>query len=997
MFLVYSSKPISSSALLVPLTSSSSDAKTVITDIPVVAKKKRERRKRSKNMSRLVDKDPQNPPLKFEVMSQRKVWRECSAVKASEDNQQWLIHYTGYGGVHNEWIDVQSVRIKVTVAMEKASNKKKILLKNRPIFKEEFVIDRIVSSLKVQTFADLADDHPIKSIYLRNKFLKVIETDSSEVELKVDESVEDAKVEQSIADPKVEIESVSTNVESLTVSPVLVDDTQAVEEQTIVSEDSKIVTDTASENVNTSTEEEIAAGPESKLEEKQNESKSEESKQEEKSAVKTMIKYELLPAVVEHFEQLLFKRTEKSRDELLTAQQLAPLFEVPDANNTQAQHILALQQILFSILTERELVDVEFSWTQAKEVLVSAIVDKPFAFMQWIFASGLGIDFEICFHPHFQTAVEQQFEIQNALASASSSNLRRFNNNLLRLANDLSTNMGFTSLSSFPARNLRHVTDEREVEEYPYRKILFEYSDKLPIESLRLRLAFVQQCNVIAQQILPFVDFRRFHSQSSISNVICHEAESLVFSRIKLDFLQNVCNDTAENVDMNDRPKIVLNRMKMSNKSSSDFLCDTNFAAGFKQIFDVVDTFLLRPTRPHSTEPFVSFDVKLVGQYVEGTAGPYRQYFNDIGREVQSENSLLFMKCPNAREVEHKVDVHVMNAYKYMIRPGIPNNMKDRINETEHLKMFEFLGLLFGCCIRTGVRVPLNLCPFVWKALAHETPTDKDLEKFDKSTYDFLMKMKKMNKEQFSKMFGIENAKQKSAIDVNDVKSDGDGEEINDMLQEIEDSKLRYFNCQLGDNENVIELVANGDNIPLTFANREEYIQKVFYHRLREHNAMIESIRRGIDKIVPISALNVLNWYELEVLISGKKEINIELLRRHTVYANGVSSGAVYIQWFWEILTAFSAENRIRFIRFAWAQERLPADDEEFEQNKTRLQIKRSVSSKTDKDDLLPKADTCFFNIELPEYSSKALMKEKLLLAITMSISMNADNPEALQ
>ena len=43
-------------------------------------------------------------------------------------------------------------------------------------------------------------------------------------------------------------------------------------------------------------------------------------------------------------------------------------------------------------------------------------------------------------------------------------------------------------------------------------------------------------------------------------------------------------------------------------------------------------------------------------------------------------------------------------------------------------------------------------------------------------------------------------------------------------------------------------------------------------------------------------------------------------------------------------------------------------------------------------DQSLPKADTCFFNIELPNYSTKEIMKSKLLLAINMDcVSINAD------
>ena len=40
----------------------------------------------------------------------------------------------------------------------------------------------------------------------------------------------------------------------------------------------------------------------------------------------------------------------------------------------------------------------------------------------------------------------------------------------------------------------------------------------------------------------------------------------------------------------------------------------------------------------------------------------------------------------------------------------------------------------------------------------------------------------------------------------------------------------------------------------------------------------------------------------------------------------------------------------------------------------------------------MPKADTCFFNIELPDYSTKAIMKEKIMLAVNFdNVSINAD------
>lgn len=54
--------------------------------------------------------------------------------------------------------------------------------------------------------------------------------------------------------------------------------------------------------------------------------------------------------------------------------------------------------------------------------------------------------------------------------------------------------------------------------------------------------------------------------------------------------------------------------------------------------------------------------------------------------------------------------------------------------------------------------------------------------------------------------------------------------------------------------------------------------------------------------------------------------------------------------------------------------------------------IKPAINNKHG-DGALPKADTCFFNLELPDYSSKEVMKQRILLAIhTDCDSMNAED-----
>ena len=54
--------------------------------------------------------------------------------------------------------------------------------------------------------------------------------------------------------------------------------------------------------------------------------------------------------------------------------------------------------------------------------------------------------------------------------------------------------------------------------------------------------------------------------------------------------------------------------------------------------------------------------------------------------------------------------------------------------------------------------------------------------------------------------------------------------------------------------------------------------------------------------------------------------------------------------------------------------------------------IKPMISNIKNQNQALPKADTCFFNIELPDYSSKDIMQSKVMLAVNLdNVSINAD------
>jgi len=266
-----------------------------------------------------------------------------------------------------------------------------------------------------------------------------------------------------------------------------------------------------------------------------------------------------------------------------------------------------------------------------------------------------------------------------------------------------------------------------------------------------------------------------------------------------------------------------------------------------------------------------------------------------------------------------------------------------------------------GMSIRTGVLLSLDLPPFIWKPLVHSPVSRADLEAIDQA-FDGTLKWLEVCEPQ-----DVDPTSESRAI-------------------------FEKFQISLSD-KSIRPLMPNGSQLEVTYANRHQYIRLAEQTRLHESRAQIEAIRKGLSDVVPLPLLNMLTWQDLEWRICGKPKIDFKLLKRHTEYS-GVSSDAPHIQFFWEVLEGMTVDEARAFVRFAWGQERLPSSDQEFERTSTRMLIKPFMGT-TDPDQAFPKADTCFFNLMLPEYTSPKILREKLIFAIsTDDRSMNADNPQ---
>ena len=92
--------------------------------------------------------------------------------------------------------------------------------------------------------------------------------------------------------------------------------------------------------------------------------------------------------------------------------------------------------------------------------------------------------------------------------------------------------------------------------------------------------------------------------------------------------------------------------------------------------------------------------------------------------------------------------------------------------------------------------------------------------------------------------------------------------------------------------------------------------------------------------------LKTVSALDLETWVCGKKQVDIDLLKRHTRYGGELNENTPVVKYLWEVLSELSDDDKLRFVRFCWGQDRLPANDDEFERNSIRFMIRPAVNNR---------------------------------------------------
>ncbi|XP_058797650.1 E3 ubiquitin-protein ligase hyd isoform X2 [Phymastichus coffea] len=177
-----------------------------------------------------------------------------------------------------------------------------------------------------------------------------------------------------------------------------------------------------------------------------------------------------------------------------------------------------------------------------------------------------------------------------------------------------------------------------------------------------------------------------------------------------------------------------------------------------------------------------------------------------------------------------------------------------------------------------------------------------------------------------------------------------------------------------------IELVPTGRDIEVTSNNVYDYVRKYAEVRMiKVQEKALEAIREGVFDVLPEGALDGLTSEDLRLLLNGVGDINVTVLISYTSFndESGESTDRLvkFKRWLWSIVEKMSHVERQDLVYFWTGSPALPASEDGF-------QPMPSVTIRPADDAHLPTANTCISRLYVPLYSSRHVLRHKLLLAI---------------
>lgn len=262
----------------------------------------------------------------------------------------------------------------------------------------------------------------------------------------------------------------------------------------------------------------------------------------------------------------------------------------------------------------------------------------------------------------------------------------------------------------------------------------------------------------------------------------------------------------------------------------------------------------------------------------------------------------------------------------------------------DHLQYFKFIGRFIAMALYHGRFIYSGFTMPFYKRMLNKKLTTKDIESIDPEFYN-------------------------SLVWVRDNNIDECGLEL-------------WFSVDFEVLGQIIhhELKANGDKERVTEENKEEYLTLMTEWRMtRGIEEQTKTFLDGFNEVVPLEWLKYFDERELELMLCGMQEIDVDDWQRNSIYRH-YNRNSKQVVWFWQFVRETDNEKRARLLQFVCGTCRVPVGG--FAELMGSNGPQRFCIEKVGKDTWLPRSHTCFNRLDLPPYKSYDQLVEKLNYAI---------------
>lgn len=287
-------------------------------------------------------------------------------------------------------------------------------------------------------------------------------------------------------------------------------------------------------------------------------------------------------------------------------------------------------------------------------------------------------------------------------------------------------------------------------------------------------------------------------------------------------------------------------------------------------------------------------------------------------------------------------------------------------NPARTSEIFYFIGKLIAKALYDDRLIDLPISSVFWKLVMKQPLNLLDLLLIDPPVGRYMLQLQELvNRKKWA-----ENSDSESKSQIKEITLNGTS---------IEELYLTFTLPGYDD----IELKPHGKDTIVTLNTLEEYINLVAEFTLMQ-NYQAQAFRKGIEKLIPVEALEVFEPEELELVICGKGSESWDrpVLEEALVTAHGYTKeSAIYLNLL-TIMSSFDTNERRLFLQFCTGCPRLPIGGFKSLHPPLTVVRKEPTTKGSNPDECLPSVMTCQNYLKIPEYSSFEVLSHHLRYAI---------------